>query len=64
MLAVNKQTKVPLINARKATFVIAGRRSAANALNDPTIIPNELGLANPQIEKVAIAALRPCRLQY
>lgn len=43
------------MKARKATFVMDGLRSGASALSAPIIIPIELGFANPQIAKVAIA---------
>lgn len=49
MLAVINETKQPETKARKATFVIEGRRSGASALKAPIMIPIELGLAKPQI---------------
>lgn len=60
MLAVIKVTKHPDSRARKATLVIDDLRFGARALNPPIIIPIEVGLANPQIAKVAIADERSC----
>lgn len=58
MHAFIKQIMLPEINALNATDVISGRFSGHIALNEPIIIPSELGLANPQMAYVAIAALR------
>lgn len=49
---------LPTIKARNATDVIVDRRCGAMALSDPIRIPKELGLAKPQMAKVAIPALR------
>lgn len=61
MLAVRKQIIEPATNPRIATAVITCRRSGAIELSDAIIMPNELGLANPQIAYVAIAELRSCK---
>ncbi len=58
MLAVIKQIMLPETNALTATDVMSGLFSGHIALNEPIIIPNELGFANPQIANVAMAALR------
>lgn len=55
ILAVINDTRQPEMKALKATFVMDGRRLGARALNDPIIMPIELGFANPQMAKVAIA---------
>lgn len=49
MPAVMKHTKHPHKKERKATLVISGLRSGAKALSAPIIIPNDDGLAKPQI---------------
>lgn len=59
-LADMKQTMLPTINARKATDVIIPRRFGAIALKEPMRMPRELGLAKPQMAKVAMPALRAC----
>lgn len=58
MLAEMKQITLPEMNALTATDVMSGRFSGHIALNEPIIIPNELGLAKPQMANVAMAALR------
>lgn len=58
MHAFIKQIMLPEMNALNATDVMSGRFSGHIALNEPIIIPSELGLANPQMAYVAIAALR------
>lgn len=58
MLAVIKQIMLPEMNALTATDVISGLFSGHIALNEPIIMPNELGLANPQMAYVAMAELR------
>lgn len=60
MLAVVNDTAHPVMKARNATLVIEGRRSGANALKAPIMIPIDDGLAKPQMAKVAIAAERGC----
>lgn len=59
-LADMKQTMLPTTNARKATDVIVPRRFGAIALKEPMRMPRELGLAKPQMAKVAMPALRAC----
>lgn len=51
---------LPEMNALIATDVISGRFSGHIALNEPIIMPSELGLAKPQMANVAIAELRNC----
>lgn len=58
MLAVMKQIVLPEMNALTATDVISGLFSGHIALNEPIIMPSELGLAKPQMAYVAMAALR------
>lgn len=55
-----KQIMLPEMNALIATEVISGRFSGHIALNEPIIMPSELGLAKPQMANVAIAELRNC----
>lgn len=63
MLAVIKQIILPEINALTATDVISGLFSGHIALNEPIIMPNEPGFANPQTANVAIAALRSFNIE-
>lgn len=49
MLAVRKHTIEPVMNARTATLTMTGRLLGAIVPNVATTMPNELGLANPQM---------------
>lgn len=57
MLALMKHTKLPEMNALRATAAITLRFSGAIELRPPIIIPSELGLAKPHTANVAIAEL-------
>lgn len=57
MLALMKQTKLPVINALNATDAITLRLSGDIELSPPIIIPKELGFAKPHTANVEMAAL-------